>query len=108
MRLAVSGLDILVDGQPTKLWGVRVANALEDDDHVERLIAALDEYQRHGINALTWFLQGGSSGTVDAFLPGGSLDEPVMARQRRLLDETAHRGVVVIVGYFYQRRPLRL
>ncbi len=107
MALSVSGLDLLLDGQPTKLWGVRVANALEDDDHVERLIGALDEYQAHGFNALTWFLQGGSSGTVDAFRADGSLDEAVLARQRRLLDETARRGMVAVVGYFYQRRPLR-
>ena len=107
VKLSVSGPDLLVDGRPTKLWGVRVANALEDDDHVDRLIAALDEYQAHGFNALTRFLQGGSSGSVDAFLPDGSLDEAVLERQRRLLDETARRGMVAIVGYFYQRRPLR-
>ena len=108
MKLAVRGLDLLVDGQPTKLWGVRIANALEDDDHVERLLAKLDTYQRHGINALTWFLQGGSSGTVNAFRADGSLDAEVLARQARLLDETARRGMVVIIGYFYQRRPLLL
>ena len=86
---------------------MRVANALEDDDHVERLIGELDAYQAHGFNALTWFLQGGSSGTVDAFRADGTLDEVVLARQARLLDETARRGMVAVVGYFYQRRPLR-
>lgn len=106
MKLAVAGLDLLLDGEPTKLWGVRVANALEDDDHVARLLGALDSYQAHGFNALTWFLQGGSSGTVNPFREDGALDEAEMARQARLLDETGRRGMVAIVGYFYQRRPL--
>jgi hypothetical protein len=105
--LAIDGLDLLVETNPTKLWGVRVANALEDDDHVERLLAALQSYQAHGINALTWFLQGGSSGTVNAFREDGALEAAYLPRMERLLDETARRGMVAIVGYFYQNRPLR-
>ena len=105
--LAIDGLDLLVDGRPTTLWGLRVANVLEDDDHVDRLLAALDAYQAHGINALTWFLQGGSSGTVNAFREDGSLEPAYLPRCERLLAETAKRGMAVVVGYFYQHRPLR-
>lgn len=106
-HLRVEGSHLLVNGQPTKLWGVRVANALEDDEHAGRLVAELDSYADHGINALTWFLQGGSSGTTNAFQEDGSLETTYLPRMDRLLHEADRRGMVVVVGYFYQHRPLR-
>ncbi len=105
--ITVRGQELLVRGEATKLWGVRLANALEDDDHVERVVAALDTYRAHGINALTWFLQGGSSGGTNAFAEDGSLVSAYLPRMARLLDAAAARGMVTIVGYFYQRQTLR-
>lgn len=105
--LTVDGRDLLVRGEPTELWGVRVANALEDDDHAARLIAALDTYRAYGINALTWFLQGGSSGSANAFREDGTLEPSYLLRMARLLEEAERRDMVTIVGLFYQRRPLR-
>ncbi|MFN8524965.1 MAG: hypothetical protein U0821_17865 [Chloroflexota bacterium] len=104
--LATHGLDLLKDGQPTKLWGVRLANALEDDEHAGRVIDALDDYADHGVNAVTWFLQGGSSGAANAVREDGSLDPAYANRMHRLLDAAVDREMITVVGIFYQGRRL--
>jgi len=106
-RLQVEGELLYLDGRPYPLWGLRTANQLEDDAHVQDLINNLDTYMEHGVNAVAPFLQGGNGGTTNAFLPNGELDEQVMTRLLALLEETARRGMVVVVGFFYvERAPL--
>jgi hypothetical protein len=107
-ELQVDGELLLLDGQHYPLWGLRTANQLEDDAHVQELIKHLDIYLDHGVNAVAPFLQGGNGGTTNAFLPNGDLDERVMGRLVSLLEETARRRMVVVVGFFYVERAHRL
>lgn len=98
----------LLDGEPFALWGLRLANALEDDDHAERLIAHLDEYVSYGISAFSVFLQGALTGSANAFLADGSLDDAYMRRLARIIEAADERRMVVNVGYLYQSRPAPL
>jgi hypothetical protein len=104
--LSVQGKQFLLDGQPFKMWGLRVANHLEDDAHVDELIGCLDCYCEHGVNTISPFLQGASGGTLNAFAPDGTLDEAVWTRTERLLDACAKRNMVVILGVFYKTKAV--
>ena len=102
--LAVDGERLLVDGRPAKLWGVRTASASQTDSATAHLIAQLDDYLRHGINAVTVFYQGSSGGYSNPFSADGSAIAPDhQARLDRIIRACDARGVVVIVGIFYQR-----
>lgn len=106
--LSARGPRFYLDGEPFPMWGLRLANALEDDDHVERLITHLDEYVSYGISAFSVFLQGALTGSANAFLPDGSLDDAYMQRLARIIEAADARRMVVNVGYLYQSRPARL
>lgn len=102
--VGVRGQDVLVDGSPVRLWGVRVASATQSEVLTEQLIANLDDYRAHGVNAITVFYQGSSGGYSDPFSPDGmSIDPSHQARMERIVAACAERGMIVIVGIFYQR-----
>ena len=103
-RLSVAGERFLLDGAPFKMWGVRVGNHLEDDAHTQDLLDHLDEWRAHGINTITPFLQGASTGTAQGFRADGSLEPVYFARLERLLEATAERGMAMIVGLFYKSK----
>lgn len=95
---------LLRDGKPVKLWGVRTASASQSADNTEHLLAQLDEYQRHGLNSVTVFYQGSSGGYSNPFSPDGRLLDPAHhARMVKIIEACDRRGMVVIVGIFYQR-----
>jgi hypothetical protein len=97
------------DGQPFQMWGIRVASATASDAQTEHLIAQLDEYKAHGLNAVTVFYQGSRSANYDPFKPDGSeVDAGHQRRMERIITECGRRRMFVIVGIFYQHAPLRL
>ncbi len=106
--LTAQGRRFALDGEPFEMWGLRLANALEDDDHVERLIDHLDEYRSYGITAFSVFLQGALTGSANAFRADGSLVDAYMARLARIIEAADARRMVVNVGYLYQSRPAAL
>ena len=73
-RLTVSGSEILLDGQETKILGLRCSNALMSDRSTDDLINALDLYRAYGLNTVSVFLIGSRCGDVKGFLPDGSLN----------------------------------
>jgi hypothetical protein len=118
-----------------KLMNLRLAQALFDDEwlfehpfdparNTDRVIEALDFYQRHGVLAINVSLQGGNPGyskeanginrengarfgrnrglRVSAFRPDGSLKPEWMARLEKLLRAAGQRQMAVILMYFYQ------
>src|SRR5687767_11890622 len=103
-RLSVAGERFLLDGKPFKMWGVRVGNHLEDDAHLQDLLDHLDEWHAHGINTITPFLTGASTGTAQGFRPDGPLEPVYFERLERLLHATAQRGMAMIVGLFYKSK----
>lgn len=95
------------DGEPLELWGVRVASAAARDDWTAALLAQLDTYAEHGVNALAVFYQGSSGGWLPAFSPDGrKLDAGVRRRMARIVAAAAARRMVVVAGLFYQRSRL--
>jgi hypothetical protein len=92
------------DGEAFQLWGIRVASAAQTAEDTAHLLAQLDDYQRHGVNSFTVFYQGCSGGYSNPFSTDGrEVDAGVQERMEQILRAAEERGMVVIVGIFYQR-----
>jgi hypothetical protein len=102
--LEISGEAFLLDGKPFDMWGVRMASASQTEKSAADLISSLDDYKSSGINCISVFLQGSSGGFTDPFGAGGTrIDQLHWKRMTRIIEECFNRGMVVIVGIFYQR-----
>ena len=127
------------EGKPVEglLFNSRMVQAIFDDDNPDTAIhwrypdtgewdperntdefcAALPEYRRHGLLAVTVGLQGGGSIYVpevydhyfnSAFAADGSLKPAYFARLERILAAADRIGMVVIVNYFYGKLLAKL
>ncbi|NLF31251.1 MAG: hypothetical protein GX591_10245 [Planctomycetes bacterium] len=107
--LTLDGQHWLLDGRPFDLWGIRTASGTMNDAQCRHLIDQFDDYLAHGVNAVTVFYQGCRGGNYDPFTPDGTaVDAGHQARMERILQAAAGRGMVVIVGLFYQAAPITL
>lgn len=129
--VSIEGKDFLINGKPTyeglapkasgKLMNVRMVNATFDDENLvvrpegldpeantARFIASMDEYKAHGILAFTLNLQGGFPGYENAvnsaYERDGSLKPRYMRRVASAIEAADARGMVIILGLFYQRQ----
>jgi len=103
-EVARAGDRLLLDGRPLKLWGVRTASAAQTAAATAHLIAQLDAYLAHGINAVTVFYQGSSGGYSNPFSADGAVLDPAHhTRMTEIITACDRRGMIVIVGVFYQR-----
>lgn len=103
-ELTVKGMYFYLNDGKIPLWGVRVASASQSEENTRQLIAALDDYKRHGVNAISVYLQGSSGGFSDPFSRDGKqIDPDHLDRLTRIIRECQTRDMVVIVGIFYQR-----
>lgn len=101
--IKVNGNLFTLNDQPFKMWGVRVASAAVTESDTNELIAQLDEYKSYGINSFSVFLQGSSGITIDPFnADGTAIDQAVLDRTTRIIQECDKRGMVVVLGIFYQ------
>lgn len=102
--LSVNGNLFSMNGKPFDMWGIRVASASQSDSLTDHLIAQLDDYLRYGVNTIDVFFQGSSGGFSDPFLKNGkSIDKAHLRRMKKIINACDTRGMVVIVGIFYQR-----
>lgn len=107
-RVTADGNRFLLDGQPFDMWGIRVASATKDQNTTNHLIEQLDDYKAHGVNAVTVFYQGSSGGYYNPFSSDGlSIDEGHHSRMEQIIQACKSRGMVVIVGLFYQRASFK-
>lgn len=107
--LTTAGDRFLLDGRPFRMWGTRVASATQTDSLVEHLVAQLDDYRAHGVNTLSVYYMGSRGRNSDPFSPDGTRIDPAHERRMaRLLEAAAERGMVVVVGIFYQHAPFGL
>lgn len=99
-----------------RLWAYPDTGVWDPDRNTDAFCAALPEYRRHGLLAVTVGLQGGGSVYTrpvyeayrnSAFLPDGALAEPWFARLDRVLEAADRAGMVVIVNYFYVAQARR-
>jgi CubicO group peptidase (beta-lactamase class C family) len=103
------------------LMNVRMVNSVFEDRRrpefnpeasTDRFLAHLPDYAAHGVGAITTCLQGGMPGyegaVNSAFAADGSLRMPYLARVGRVIEACDRRGLVVILGCFYQRQDQML
>jgi hypothetical protein len=129
--VSVDGDRFLINGRPTytgldpkalgRLMNVRMVSSTFDDENpatrpegldpeanTRQFIATMDEYRAYGILAFTLNLQGGYPGyegaVNSAFERDGSLKGPYMRRVARVIEAADAKGMVVILGLFYQRQ----
>jgi hypothetical protein len=84
--------------------------------NTREFVAAMAEWRRHGLLAVTLNLQGGSPEGYSkgqpwhnsAFTEDGALRPDYMARTRLILDEADRLGMAVILGLFYFGQDERL
>jgi cellulase (glycosyl hydrolase family 5) len=127
--VSVQGSQLLVNGTPSTLFGFRVASAAMRDDWTDELIAQFDTWRDNGVNSFILWLQGSSGGYTRVFTRDGSdVDQEesevtsivgfgddhdnsengsttgaeVVERTKRIIEAADERGMVVIVGLFYQ------
>ena len=97
-------------------WAYADTGKWDAERNVREFIAALPEWKRHGLLAVTVNFQGGSpegySGKqtweTGAFTADGGLRLEFTDRMRRVLDAADEQGMVVILGYFYFGQDQRL
>ena len=100
-QVTVRGEEILHNGKPVKLIGLRRSNALISEKTTSDLIGALDQYQSYGLNTVSAFVMGSRFGDVKGYLPDGSMSPVYRDRLERILKETQSRNMIVIVGCLY-------
>ncbi|MCX7006911.1 MAG: hypothetical protein NTY53_06630 [Kiritimatiellaeota bacterium] len=95
--------------ETAKRWVYADTGRWDAERNVREFIAALPEWRRHGLLAVTVNFQGGSpegySKTqpweTGAFTAEGALRKEFAGRMARVLDAADELGMVVILGYFY-------
>jgi hypothetical protein len=82
--------------------------AFNPDENTTAFIGSMDEYRSKGVLAFTLNLQGGMPGYEgainSAFHPDGKLKLDYLARVSRVIEAANQRGMVIILGFFYQRQ----
>lgn len=129
--ISIDGMNFRINGRLTyegcgseatgKLMNVRMVNSVFDDENpatrpagfdpeanTSKFIDSMDQYRAKGILAFIINLQGGFPGYEGAintaFRADGSLKEEYMNRVSRVIEAADVRGMVIILGFFYQRQ----
>jgi hypothetical protein len=97
-------------------WAYPDTKQWDAERNTREFIAAMPEWRRHGLLAVTLNLQGGSPQGYsreqpwenNAFTPEGELRPAYRARLERILNRADELGMVVILGYFYFGQDERL
>ncbi len=97
-------------------WAYPDTKKWDADRNVNEFLAAMPEWRKHGLLAITLNLQGGSPYGYSnaqpwensAFAPDGSLRDAFMRRTERIINRADELGMVVILGYFYFGQDQRL
>ncbi|MFM8468366.1 MAG: hypothetical protein ACKODH_00075 [Limisphaerales bacterium] len=97
-------------------WAYPDTKKWDAERNTREFLAAMPEWRRHGLLAVTLNLQGGSPQGYSreqpwensAFTPEGGLRPAYLARLARILGRADELGMVVILGYFYFGQDERL
>ena len=97
--------------ETAKRWAYPDTGKWDAERNVREFIAAMPEWKRHGLLAVTVNFQGGSPEgysqkqpwETGAFTAEGALRPEFAERMRRVLDAADEQGMVVIVGYLLFR-----
>lgn len=100
-RFSVQEDEVLLNGQPFKIIGLRCSNALLTDAATQELVDQLPQYRSSGINTVSVFFMGSRFGDVKGYRPDATLDPRYAARMGRIVQAADRLGMVVIVGCLY-------
>ena len=97
-------------------WAYPDTQKWDAERNTREFIAAMPEWRRHGLLAVTLNFQGGSPQGYsreqpwenNAFTADGSLRPDYAARLERIINRADELGMVVILGYFYFGQDERL
>jgi hypothetical protein len=97
-------------------WAYPDTKKWDADRNTREFVAAMPEWRKHGLLAVTLNFQGGSpTGYAkdqpwhnSAFTADGSLRPEYLARMEKVLDKADELGMVVILGIFYFGQDERL
>jgi hypothetical protein len=97
-------------------WAYPDMKKWDPERNVREFLAALPDYRRHGLLAVTLNFQGGSPEGYSnkqpwqntAFTDDGGLRPEYLSRMERVLDKLDELGMVAIVGIFYFGQDERL
>lgn len=97
-------------------WAYPDTKTWDAERNVREFLAAMPEWRRHGLLAITVNLQGGSPQGYSkdqpwhnsGFTESGALRSEYTARMERVITKADELGMVVIVGYFYFGQDQRL
>ena len=97
-------------------WAYQDTGKWDTERNVREFIAAMPEWRRHGLLAVTVNFQGGSpegysskqTWESGAFTNDGRLRPEFASRMQRVLDAADAQGMVVMLGYFYFGQDQRL
>ncbi len=98
-----------LNSDTAKKWSYADTGKWDAERNVNEFIAAMPEWKKHGLLAVTVNFQGGSPEgysksqpwITSAFNEDGTLRPEFTARLKRVLDAADANGMVVILGYFY-------
>ena len=105
----VQGIFDDLNPETVKLWAYPDTKQWDADRNTREFVAAMKDWRRHGLLAITLNLQGGSPQGYSkdqpwensAFDGTGALRPAYLTRLESIVDEADRLGMVVILGYFY-------
>lgn len=107
-ELVVDGDQVRLDGEVVKLDGMRAAAATQNQTNTDNLIAELDEYKAHGLNAIAVFLAGARYNHSTPWDSSGNINAADMDRMEQIAEAMRVRDMVLVAGLFYQHAVLGL
>lgn len=99
--LTVRGAEILLDGSPIKLRGLRTSAALLSEETTRALIAHLDLFRSHGVNSISVYVMGSRFADVRGYRRDATLDPACAERLDRIIAAADLRRMIVLVGCLY-------
>lgn len=102
--------------ETVKRWAYKDTGKWDPERNVREFLAAMPEYRKHGLLAVTVNLQGGSPEGYSKSQPwhnsaieaDGSLRPDYLNRMKRVIDKADSLGMAVILGIFYFGQDQRL
>lgn len=98
---SVRGDQVLLNGKPFKIIGLRCSNALISDRTTSDLIEQLPNYRASGLNTVSVFFMGSRFGDVKGYQPDATLDSVYAQRMGRIIEAADRQGMIVVVGCLY-------
>jgi hypothetical protein len=98
---SIRGDQVLLNGHPFKIIGLRCSNALMSDQTTDDLIAQLPAYRDSGVNAVSVFFMGSRFGDIKGYRRDATLDPVYARRMGRIIEAADRHAMVVVVGCLY-------